>query len=174
MTWTKLSDDFPDDCWTLSDAAFRMHVEGLVWSNRKLLDALIPQEDVRRFAKRPEAVEELVQVGWWEQREDGFVIRHHAGYQRTAEQIVAAQERGRVNGKAGGRPRKKTDIGIPVANPDSNPQGQDRTGQVLDMGNSQKLRVVNEWPVLRLCAVCSGPLDSAITDEAHPTCAVSA
>ncbi len=29
MTWTKLSDDFSDDCWTLSDQAFRLHTEGL-------------------------------------------------------------------------------------------------------------------------------------------------
>jgi hypothetical protein len=42
MTWAKLSDDFTDDCWTLSDGAFRLHVEGLVWSNRKLLDLVIP------------------------------------------------------------------------------------------------------------------------------------
>jgi hypothetical protein len=31
MTWTKLSDDFSDDCWELSDAAVRLHMEGLVW-----------------------------------------------------------------------------------------------------------------------------------------------
>ncbi|MGC7224587.1 hypothetical protein RBA13_22790, partial [Mycobacteroides abscessus subsp. massiliense] len=42
MTWTKLSDDYGDDCWRLSDAAFRTHTEGLCWSNRKLLDLVIP------------------------------------------------------------------------------------------------------------------------------------
>lgn len=26
MTWTKLSDDFSDDCWRLSDAAWRLHI----------------------------------------------------------------------------------------------------------------------------------------------------
>lgn len=35
MTWTKVSDDFTDECWTLSDEAFRLHIEGLTWSNRK-------------------------------------------------------------------------------------------------------------------------------------------
>jgi len=34
MTWTKLSDDFPEDCARvgLSDAAVRTHLEGLVWA----------------------------------------------------------------------------------------------------------------------------------------------
>ncbi len=50
MTWSKLSDDFPDDCWTLLDGAFRLHVEGLCWSNRKLLDCRIPNGHLRRFA----------------------------------------------------------------------------------------------------------------------------
>ncbi len=38
MTWTKLGDEFGDECWTLSDAAYRLHVDGLVWSNRKGTD----------------------------------------------------------------------------------------------------------------------------------------
>lgn len=38
MTWTKLGDEFADECWTLTDAAFRLHTEGLLWSNRMLTD----------------------------------------------------------------------------------------------------------------------------------------
>jgi hypothetical protein len=44
MTWTKLSDDFSDDCWQLSDAAYRLHVDGLNWSNRKLLNCLLSKD----------------------------------------------------------------------------------------------------------------------------------
>ena len=38
MTWTKLGDEYGGECWELSDAAFRLHIEGLVWSNGKALD----------------------------------------------------------------------------------------------------------------------------------------
>jgi hypothetical protein len=106
MTWTKLSDDFGDDCWTLSDTAFRLHVEGLVWSNRKLLDLRIPKDDVRRFAKDPEAVVELVAAGWWSEDGDAYVIRHHGQYQRRREDVLKQQEANATNGRKGGRPRK--------------------------------------------------------------------
>ncbi len=107
MTWTKLSDDYSDDCWTLSDAAFRLHTEALVWSNRKLLDCVIPADDLRRFAKNPEAAPELVDVGWWVLTDDGFyVIRHHATYQRTREAVLNQQSANATNGAKGGRPRK--------------------------------------------------------------------
>ena len=69
MPWTKLSDDYSDDCWELSDAAYRLHTEGLNWSNRKLLDCLIPKHDIRLFAKHPEAVPELLAIGWWADRD---------------------------------------------------------------------------------------------------------
>lgn len=107
MTWTKLSDDYSDDCWTLSDKAFRLHTEALIWSNRKLLDCVIPEDDVRRFAKNPEAAPELVDIGWWTHTDDGhYVIRHHASYQRTREAVVNQQSVNQANGKKGGRPRK--------------------------------------------------------------------
>ena len=106
MTWTKLSDDFADDSWTLSDAAFRLHVEGLTWSARKLLDLRIPRDELPRCSKRPEAVHELVAVGWWSDEGGSYVIRHHAAYQRTREQVLAQQEANAENGRKGGRPPK--------------------------------------------------------------------
>ena len=106
VTWTKLSDDFSDDCWTLSDAAFRLHVEGLVWNNRKLVDLHLNREDVRRFAKHPEAVAELVAGGWWRETDDGYVIQHHAMYQRNRADVVRQQAANQENGRKGGRPRK--------------------------------------------------------------------
>ncbi len=139
MTWTKLSDDFTDDCWTLSDAAHRLHVEGLTWSNRKLLDLHLPKDDVRRFAKRPEAATELVAAEWWVDRGDHYEIRHHAIYQRTREDVLKQQAQNAENGRKGGRParaaREVVDTtGNPVANRVANPadnrKGQDRTGSV--------------------------------------------
>jgi len=105
MTWTKLSDDFGDDCWELSDAAYRLHVEGLLWSNRKLLDLRIPKSDMRRgWAKHPEAVGELLSVGWWKSEGDHYLIVHHAVYQRSRAAVLAQQGANQQNGRKGGRP----------------------------------------------------------------------
>jgi hypothetical protein len=108
MTWTKLSDDFTDDCWVLSDEAYRLHSDGLIWSNRKLLDLCVPKEDVGRFAKKPEAVTELLDQGFWLDVGVAYVIRHHAQYQRTREAVIKQQEINRQNGGKGGRPKGKT------------------------------------------------------------------
>jgi hypothetical protein len=106
VTWTKISDDFSDDCWELSDAAYRLHVDGLNWSNRKLLDCRLGKDpdEMRRWTKRPEAAAELLALGWWTDEGDHYRIRHHALYQRTREEVIAQQERNQKNGKKGGRP----------------------------------------------------------------------
>lgn len=106
MTWTRLSDDYTDDCWRLSDEAFRLHTEALIWSNRKLLDCTIPKDDVRRFAKRPEAIPELLAAGWWTETKTHYVIRHHAVYQRQAAAVLRQQAANRENPRGHGRPRK--------------------------------------------------------------------
>lgn len=88
MTWTKLGDEFADECWTLSDKAFRLHAEGLCWSNRMQTEGQLAKEDMRRWARHPEAADELVDVGWWEDHGGHYQIIHHIGYQRTKKQIA--------------------------------------------------------------------------------------
>jgi hypothetical protein len=105
MTWTKLSDDFGDDCYQLSDKAFRLHVEGLLWSNRKLLDLKLDKKVLQRWATHPEAVTELVDLGWWTDEGDHYFIRHHACYQRSREQVLKQQAANQENGRRGGRPK---------------------------------------------------------------------
>jgi hypothetical protein len=97
MTWTKLSDDFTDDCWTLSDSAYRLHTDGLVWSNRKLLDLMIPKDEVRRFAKNADAVPELIDGGWWTDHGTYFRIEHHARYQRERDAVIRQQQANKEN-----------------------------------------------------------------------------
>ncbi|ATD70505.1 MULTISPECIES: hypothetical protein [Gordonia] len=108
MTWTKLSDDFSDDCDGLSDHAFRLHVEGLCWSNRKLFNLRLPKARMGKWATHPEAASELVAAGYWAEDGDAYVIRHHAGYQRTREQVIAQQTANAQNGRMGGRPKKSS------------------------------------------------------------------
>lgn len=68
MTWTKLGDEFGREAWYLSDAAWRLHVEALMWSNAHLLDLVVSKDDVRRFGKNddPLTISELVDEGWWQ------------------------------------------------------------------------------------------------------------
>lgn len=105
MTWTKLSDDYDDDCWTLSSDAYRLHTAGLVWSNRKLLNCRIPKADMHRF-RTPEALPELLAEGYWAEDGDAYLIVHHADYQPTKEQVLSRQNANRQNARRGGRPRK--------------------------------------------------------------------
>lgn len=77
MTWSKFGEEFGDAARGLSDAAFRTHVEAIMWSNRRLLDLVITPTDVRRFAEtlHPEkAVDELVDTGWWQKTPEGWFI----------------------------------------------------------------------------------------------------
>lgn len=106
MTWTKLSDDYPDDCWQLTDAAFRLHTEGLCWSNRKLLDLRLAKDELRRWAKHPEAAGELVACGWWTDEGGHYLIVHHGRYQRPRDVVLRLQKRNQQNGVSGGRPPK--------------------------------------------------------------------
>lgn len=115
MTWTRLSDDFPDECEPLSVNARWLHLEGLCWSGRKLLDCKIPKPHLRKFATEPDYVTELLEHGYWQDAGDTYVIRHGAMYQRSREDVMAAQERARVNGaKNKGRPKARgTDVPEP-------------------------------------------------------------
>lgn len=77
MTWTKLGQEFTDEASTLSDAAFRTHVEALCWSNRRGLDLTIPAGEVKRFAETADpdaAIRELLVAGWWEPAAGGWFI----------------------------------------------------------------------------------------------------
>jgi hypothetical protein len=167
MTWTKLSDDFSDDCWTLSDKAVRLHLEGLVWSNRKLLDLVIPKEDIRRFAKRPEALEELFSSGWWKDNGDDVEILHHGTYQRLRDKVIAQQianttnqaRRGRVVPPAREIADKPKGVRF-VESPDGNASlndslndsfdqshvKRDRTGRLIGKDDVEA-ELATDWPV---------------------------
>ncbi len=137
MSWAKLSDDYGDDCWTLSDAAFRLHVDGLCWSNRKLLDLRIPKADLPRVSRRPEAAAELVAVGWWSDEGGAYTIRHHACYQRAAEDVLRQQEVNKAN-----RAKGRTRPGREQVQPDeSSDESSDRSSDERDRPGQDRLVV---------------------------------
>lgn len=108
MTFAKLSDDYSDDCWSLSDAAYRLHTDALGWNARKLLDCKIPKADLPRFSRAPHVAAELVTEGFWTDFGSYYEILHHAKYQPTREGELHRQSINRANGSKGGRPPKAT------------------------------------------------------------------
>jgi hypothetical protein len=135
MTWTKLGDEFYDECWTLTDSAFRLHVEALVWSNKKLTDGQLAKDEMLRWARHPEAAEELVSVGWWEDCGAHYLIIHHIGYQRAREDAVKQSTANSSNAKkrwAKAKAAKPQDVSSCESQCESHNESQcnmDRTGQ---------------------------------------------
>jgi hypothetical protein len=77
MTWTKLGDEFPAEARDLTSDEFRLHVEALCWSNKRLLDLHVPKHDLKRFSeldKPEEASYGLGAKGWWEDCGDTWYI----------------------------------------------------------------------------------------------------
>lgn len=88
MTWTWIDDGFTDrlEVMTLSDSAFRLHVEALVYCNRNGRDGVITAPDLARLG-RPDSdtVDELVQAALWETKDDAWQLDWSD--QQTAEQV---------------------------------------------------------------------------------------
>jgi hypothetical protein len=153
MTWTKQGDEFADECWDLSDAAYRLHDEGLIWSNKKALDGKLNKDDMVRWAKRPGAAEELVACGWWEDHGGHFQIIHHMGYQRTKEQIAHQSNVNRANRARGKARPVKAKQSLDESTHESSDEpsderdrtGQARTGSTWGTDKSDG-GVANSWP----------------------------
>lgn len=109
MTWAKFGSEFSDHCAEagLSDAAFRTHVEALMYcyANEKA-DLTIHRHLVRRWAgseRYPDAITELVQRGFWEAVGDDWRILHHGDVFR---QSLAYQVNERERAKNAMRKRR--------------------------------------------------------------------
>lgn len=151
MTWTKLGDEFVDDAADMTDAAVRTHVEALAWSNRRLLNLIVPKRDLRRFAFSTDvekAVEELVNHGWWEDRGRAWFLAYRQEWQQTREQVEARRE---SNLRAQWHRRGRHDLCDPsakcvlsaadtsadnAADTAADP-GRDGTGRANDRGDSE-------------------------------------
>ena len=96
LSWIRLDDNFPDHpkVITLSDKAFRVYISGLCYSSRYLTDGFLADPVVNRLDGVLSA-EELVLVGLWSRRENGWEIASYAEYQTSKEQVEAAKARNR-------------------------------------------------------------------------------
>jgi hypothetical protein len=98
VTWLKLSDTYPDDMDSLSDAAFRCHTEALTLVMRREQGPLLPWPLLRKWLNSPrskQATAELLAAGAWIDHGDTVEIVKHYEHQITPEQIAANRVAGR-------------------------------------------------------------------------------
>lgn len=117
MTWTRLSDDFCEDerIVNLSDGAFRLHVAGLIYSNKRLLDGYVPRGAVGMLVPkyRPAFVRELTggDRPLWRAKPGGYQIEDFEKDQLTRAQVErihkARAEAGQVGGMHSGETRRR-------------------------------------------------------------------
>jgi len=198
VTWTKLGDEFPDAAWHLSDAAWRTHAEALLWSNRLLLDLVVPKRHLRRFALSDladQAAAELVATGWWaddgdcweiglrfpEWQRDRVQVEHRRAY------LAEAQRRSRRHREGDhslclpackARATSSRDsTGESTVDPGRAGSGRAGTGNHHQREEQQDTpaepgnRVL--WSVPDRCEGCGGPLApemAAAGIRAHPNC----
>lgn len=97
MTWIKLDDGFPANpkILPLSDAAFRLYIEGLCYSGKYLTDGLLNEVIVKRMGDP----EELVEAGIWEEVKGGYQIVNYTEYQTPKAEVEKKREQGRERGE---------------------------------------------------------------------------
>ena len=91
MGWVRIDDNFADHpkVIALSDAAFRLFITGLCYSNRQLTDGVVPYQIVMAWVgDNPEKPsDELEDQNLWERVDKGFKIRSYDEYQPTRESV---------------------------------------------------------------------------------------
>lgn len=96
MPWVKLDDGMVEHLKvaSLSDGAFRAHVEALSFCARNLTDGLVPEAVVKKqgWSKRSR---ELVAAGLWEVTPGGHAIHDYLEYNPSREQVEAEREAAR-------------------------------------------------------------------------------
>lgn len=97
MAWAKFDDVFPEHpkIVGLSDAAFRLQVEAVCYSNRHLTDGLVLAVVLPRISgvKHPVKVAgELVAAGLWETTAEGWWIHDYLVYQPSRAKVLEERE----------------------------------------------------------------------------------
>jgi len=94
MSWLRLNDLAATDpkIVGLTDAAFRLWIEGLSYCSRHLTDGAIVGGALRSFVASPAAAAELVDAGLWVETADGFSIPTYLDYQVSREKVLGERE----------------------------------------------------------------------------------
>jgi len=97
MTWARLDDLLPvhPKVRALTDAAFRLYICAICWSNQHLTDGHVPASQLRYLSdvRRPQqCAEQLAAAGLWEQNGDGWVIHDYLDYQASADKVRQERE----------------------------------------------------------------------------------
>lgn len=115
MTWVKLSDTFAEDPRLVKagESAFVLHVAALCFCNRNLTDGHVSREMVGRLwaVKRPKAVAaRLVEVGLWEETEDGYLLVEFLKEQPSRAQVE--EDRRKAAGRQARYVSRRRDDGV--------------------------------------------------------------
>lgn len=113
MPWGKLDDSLYDHpkverlpdgirlacvgLWTLSNS----------YSNRHLTDGQIPAATIRRLGGTKRLVDALVEVGLYEQRDDGVVVHDFLDHNKSRVQVLEERDKRAESGRLGGLARGK-------------------------------------------------------------------
>lgn len=143
MVWTRLDDQFPDDpkIAPLSDAAFRMYVCSIVYSNRLLTDGEIPKVVAHRYvARRGHHIGlELVKAGLFHETGDRYVVHDFHDRNPSASEVIERREARARAGRKGGQSKrlsnseantqansKQNRTPVPYPEPEPSSQGDDQ------------------------------------------------
>jgi hypothetical protein len=96
MPWARFDDQFHDDpdLDTICDSAGLLHLCGTTWSSRNLTDGNIPKARVAKLSGggNPQAIIDLLTVGWWVDNGDHYTIRSFLKYNPSRSEILAERE----------------------------------------------------------------------------------
>lgn len=100
--WAKLDDSFADHpkVAPLSDGAFRLHVEAIIYSARYLTDGLVPATFVRGRERR---AAELVKASLWEAEPSAWRIHDWMHHNPPGDEVRARRERDAARKRASRR-----------------------------------------------------------------------
>lgn len=106
MTWTKLPDDYGQSSpvVSLSDNAYRLYTQGLVYCNRHLTDGYIVTAAVGTLMTRvgPKSAGELIAAQLWRREPGGYLVVHFLDNQFLKAEVEQRRRERSAAGRLGG------------------------------------------------------------------------
>lgn len=115
MTWVRFEDNFFNNpkVAPLSNAAFRLYIQSIAYSNQFLTDGKLAENNLRSFSvncrARKKHVNELLSAGLWQKEGDVWSINDYLEYQPSANEVREISEKRAKAGRAGGKANRKQD-----------------------------------------------------------------